>query len=73
MRAGHGYVVGRLLLGGIGIDLAAHFLHGVDDIARAAIVGSLEHTVLYIVRQTVVLFLFVSGAGTHQNSHINHL
>ena len=62
----------RLLLVGIGVQVAAHVLHAVQDVPRPALLRSLEDEVLHKVGHALLLFAFVARAGIDSKSTISH-
>lgn len=60
-----------VLLGGVGIEFAAHALHPVDDMVRAAALRTFKYSVLHEVgnaRERAV----VAAAGTHRHAEVAH-
>ena len=53
----------RLLLVGIGVQVAAHVLHAVQDVPGLPPGGSFENQVLHEVRHALLVLAFVARAG----------
>ena len=69
---GEGTVDHRLFLVGIGVEVAAHVLHAVQDVPRLALAGTLEDEVLHEVRHARLVFALVARAGIHGKAAIGH-
>ena len=63
----------RLLLIGIGVEVAAHILHPVQDVPRLALGSPLEDEVLHKVSHTLFVFQFVARTGVYGKATISHL
>ena len=62
----------RLLLVGVGIEVAAHTLHAVDDVPGVAMGRALEHHVFAEVCHALFRGQFVARAGSDGNTAVGH-
>lgn len=70
--AHHGGIIYGLLLGGIGVQVAAYALQPVGDVAGTPAVRTLKSHVFYKMSHAAVGSLLVACAGTHHVSAIRH-
>ena len=72
MHARENRVDHRLLLGRVGIQLAPHHLHAVEDMRRTPVGRTLEQRMLHEMGQPVVGLLLVAGTGIDRKAAIRN-
>ena len=63
----------RLLLVRVGIQVATHRLHPVDDVPRPALLRTLEHHVFAEMRHPLLANLLITGASVDADATIRHI
>ena len=62
-----------LLLGGEGVEVAAHIVQTTQDMVGFAVLGAFENGVLHKVGEAVLMGLLVAGAGFHHQDEMGDL
>ena len=73
MVAQHGSIINGMLLGGKGIQLAAHAFQFIEYLQGAALLRSLERGVLYEVGQSFLARQLMARTGSYGIAAIHHL
>ena len=71
--AQEGGIVDGLFLARVGVEVAAHALHAVQDLHGCEALGALEGHVLHKVRHTALAVQLMARAGGHGNAGIDNI